>query len=354
MYTRRTVEALAAVATGTASNAAASTPATQPPAVPLRPASPATRVATGALQLLSIALFYAVPVLLLSLSLHYRSGLTAWPLTETLVVSALAVLLYVPLACLLVVALKWLVIGRFWAGEYPLWSYYYRFGVVRKLVEAAPTQLLSVTPFLAAFYRLLGARIGANVYLGSTRLMCFNLLTIGDEASVVREAGLLGYRVERDRLVIEPIEVGRGAYVGLRSILEGSTALGDAAGLDDLSVLPAGRRVPAREVWLGSPVQRLRAARWHVLGGVAGVFAAPAAPVGGLCARADLCAPQAAGLGARADGAAQDWAALYVPVCHLRGALPLRALALAALLVLEQCGRGHGRAGGTHFWLLPA
>ncbi|MGI4835212.1 MAG: Pls/PosA family non-ribosomal peptide synthetase [Janthinobacterium lividum] len=262
MYTRRTIEALAAaVATGTSGSTTASTPADQPPAVPLAAASPATRVATGALQLLSIALFYAVPVLLLSLSLSYRSTLTAWPLTETLVVSALTVLLYVPLACLLVVLVKWLVIGRFRAGEYPLWGfYYYRFWVVKKLVEAAPTQLLSATPFLAVFYRLLGAKIGANVYLGSTRLMCFDLLSIGDDASVAREAGLLGYRVERDRLIIGPIEVGRGAYVGLRSILEGSTALGEEAELDDLSVLPAGRRVPAREVWLGSPAQRVQAA----------------------------------------------------------------------------------------------
>ena len=262
MYTRRTIEALAAaVATGTQGSAAAAAPADQPPAVPLPKVGTATRLATALLQLLSIALFYAVPVLLLSLSLSYRRTVTEWPLTETLVVSALAVVLYVPLACLLVVAVKWLVIGRFRAGEYPLWGFYYfRFWVVKKMVESAPTQLLSATPFLAIFYRLLGARIGHNVYLGTTRLMCFDLLSIGDGASIAREAGLLGYRVERDRLIIGPISVGRGAYVGLRSILEGSTSLGDEAELDDLSVLPAGRHAPAREGWQGSPAQRMRAA----------------------------------------------------------------------------------------------
>jgi len=52
---------------------------------------------------------------------------------------AASVVGYVPLACLLVVAVKWLVIGRFCAGEYPLWGFYYlRFWVVKKLVEAAP------------------------------------------------------------------------------------------------------------------------------------------------------------------------------------------------------------------------
>ncbi|RZK57018.1 MAG: hypothetical protein EOO59_09380, partial [Hymenobacter sp.] len=289
MYTRRTIEALAA-AVATSSFGSASAPAAggagQPPAVPLRPASTATRLATAILQLLSIAAFYAVPVLLLSFSLSYRSDLTDWPLLETIGMSAAAVVLYVPLACLLVVVFKWLVIGRFQAGEYPLWGfYYYRFWVVKKLVEAAPTQLLSATPFLAVFYRLLGAKIGENVYLGSTRLMCFDLLSIGDGASIAREAGLLGYRIERDRLIIGPIAVGRDAYVGLRSIMEGSTSLGDEAELDDLSALAAGRQVPAREGWQGSPAQRVRAAepagpRRPAAGPGAGYLLAQAAAIG--------------------------------------------------------------------------
>lgn len=259
MYTRRTIAALAAAVAAQA--AASPTPPAGAPAAPaLRRASYATRVATAALQLGSIAAFYAVPVLLLNVSLRYRPVLAGWSYPALLAAGAAAVLLYVPLACLLVVLVKWLVIGRFRAGEYPLWGcYYFRFWVVKKLVEAAPTQLLSATPFLAVFYRLLGAKIGKNVYLGSTRLLCFALLSIGAGASVAREAALLGYRVERDRLIIGPITVGQNGYVGLRAIMEGGTSLGEAAELDDLSVLPAGQHVPAREGWLGSPAQRTRA-----------------------------------------------------------------------------------------------
>ena len=255
MYTRRTIEALAAaVATGTFGSGQPAAPADQPPAAPLLRAGTATRLATAILQLLSIAAFYAVPVLLLNLSLLYRDAVAQWSWLGLGLAGAASVVLYVPLACLLVVAVKWLVIGRFRAGEYPLWGfYYYRFWVVKKLVEAAPTQLLSATPFLAIFYRLLGAKIGPNVYLGSTRVLCFDLLTIGEGASIAREAALLGYRIERDRLIIGPTQVGRASYVGLRAIMEGDTSLGEAAELDDLSVLPAGQHIPAREGWLGSP-----------------------------------------------------------------------------------------------------
>nr|GFC57796.1 hypothetical protein [Tanacetum cinerariifolium] len=130
--------------------------------------------------------------------------------------------------------------------------------VVKKLVEAAPLQLLSATPFLAVFYRLLGAKIGRNVYLGTTRVMTFDLLTLHEGASLAREAGLLGYRIERDRLILGPITVGQDAYVGLRAILENDTQVGAAAELDDLSVLPAGQQIPASEGWQGSPAQRVR------------------------------------------------------------------------------------------------
>jgi len=259
MYTRRTIEALAAAVAATAASAPAS-PAPDPAlATPLLRAGTFTRLLTAILQLLAIATFYAVPVFSLNVALHFRPIFAEWSWPALALAGAASVVLYVPLACLLVVALKWLVIGRFRAGEYPLWGFYYvRFWVVKKLVEAAPLQLLSATPFLAIFYRLLGANIGKNVYLGTTRVLCFDLLTVGDGASLAREAALLGYRIERDRLLIGPTTVGRDAYVGLRAILEGDTSLGAGAELDDLSVLPAGHHVPAQEGWLGSPAQRVR------------------------------------------------------------------------------------------------
>jgi non-ribosomal peptide synthetase-like protein len=259
MYTQRTIEALAASVAAQAATQATS-PVPEPVlASPVVRASTLTRLLTAILQLVSIAAFYAVPVFFLNVSLHFRPVFAEWSYPALVLAGAASVLGYVPLACLLVVAVKWLVIGRFRAGEYPLWGFYYfRFWVVKKLVEAAPTPLLSATPFLAVFYRLLGAKIGKNVYLGTTRVLCFDLLTIGDGASLAREAALLGYRIEGERLIIGPTTVGRDAYVGLRAILEGGTSLGNGGELDDLSVLPAGHHIPAQEGWLGSPARRVR------------------------------------------------------------------------------------------------
>ncbi|WP_125916693.1 non-ribosomal peptide synthetase, partial [Hymenobacter coccineus] len=259
MYTRRTIEALAQAVDAAA--AAAPAPAAEGPAGPPVPrASHTMRVFTAVLQAAAVFLFYLVPVLILNTSIAVRPWLTAQADWALVALVAAAVLAYVPVACGLVIVFKWLIIGRFKAGEYPLWGLYYvRFWVVKKLVEAAPTQLLSATPYLNVFYRLLGARIGHGVYLGSTRLMTFDLLTLDDGASIAREAGLLGYRIERDRLVLGPIRVGRDAYVGLRAILENDTELGDEAELDDLSVVAAASACRPREGWQGSPL----AARAH-------------------------------------------------------------------------------------------
>ncbi len=260
IYTRRTIGALALAVDAAAAAAASAAPAAAPAQARLRRASHTTRVFTAILQAGSVFLFYLVPVLILNGSLTLRPQVAQWSDGALLAGLVAAVLGYVPVACGLVVLFKWLIIGKFKAGEYPLWGlYYFRFWLVKKLVEGAPTQLLSATPFLNVFYRLLGARIGHGVYLGSTRLMCFDLLTLDDGASIAREAGLLGYRIERDRLILGPIRVGRDAYVGLRVILETDTELGDESELDDLSVLAAGRRIPAREAWQGSPSQRVRA-----------------------------------------------------------------------------------------------
>ena len=251
LYAGRSIEGLARYATAPAPPAAA-------PAAPTPAASPLTRVVTAALQALTASLFYVLPVTLLLASLR-RTGMADWHWVPLLGLSLAGLLLYLPLYCLLVVALKWVLIGRFRAGTYPLWGFFYlRFWVLKKCLEAVPAYLLTGTPYLCIFYRMLGARIGPNVHLNSTRLLAFDLISLGEGASIAPEAALLGYRVEAGCLMLGPIEVGPNAYVGLRSVLRGHTRLGAEAVLDDLSALTTGQAIPDHEVWAGSPAQRVR------------------------------------------------------------------------------------------------
>lgn len=175
--------------------------------------------------------------------------------------SALGMLVAVYPAMLVIsIALKWLVIGRFRAGEYPLWGWtYFRWWLVGMVQEITPVDYLAGTPLLSWYYRLLGARIGSNVYLGSSCLGVFDLITIGDDAVIGFETDLAGACVEDGLLKIGPITIGRGAEVGNRSVVREHAEIADGARLDDLSLLPVGVRIPADERWAGSPARRVGA-----------------------------------------------------------------------------------------------
>ena len=257
LYAGRSIEGLARCAVTPAETDTPTTSFSTEPAASTPAAGPAERVVTAGLQLLAASLFYVLPVATLLLLLRW-TGMNYWHWVPLLGLSLTAFLTYLPLYCLLVAAVKWTVIGRFRAGNYPLWGFYYlRFWLVKKTVESVPAYLLTGTPYLCAFYRLLGAKIGPHVHLNSNRLLAFDLITIGAGASIAPEACLLGYRIEAGRLILGPIEVGANAYVGLRAVLRNNSRLGAEAVLEDLSALSAGHEVSDHEVWAGSPARRL-------------------------------------------------------------------------------------------------
>jgi non-ribosomal peptide synthetase-like protein len=159
-----------------------------------------------------------------------------------------------PILILLAVCAKWLLLGRIRAGRHPLWGgYYLRWWFVQTLVESLPLTRLGGTPWLPFVYRMLGARIGRNVHLATDRLAAFDLISIGEGASVDEGASLLGYTVERGELVIGPLTIGRRCFVGARTVLCGHAVMEDGARLEDLSLLPSGARIPTGETWAGSP-----------------------------------------------------------------------------------------------------
>jgi non-ribosomal peptide synthetase-like protein len=171
------------------------------------------------------------------------------------VASAMAVF---PALILVAVAAKWLVLGRVRPGRYPLWGWYYvRWWFAQTMVASVPVDYLSGTPLLPLFYRLLGARIGKNVYMGTERLAAFDLTFIGDETSVDDDASLLGQTVEDGELVIGPVVVGRRCFVGARAVVREGAVMADGARLEDLSLLPPGACIPEGETWAGSPARRV-------------------------------------------------------------------------------------------------
>ena len=207
------------------------------------------------------------------ISLYFVLGLASWqflapyvayswlvaervPIVAALIGALAALFTVYPVLLVASIAVKWLVLGRVQAGDYPIWGgYHLRFWFVRSVLGIVPTSYLTGTPLLPFYYRLLGARIGRNVYLGSDSFAVFDTLAIGDDASIGTDASLLGYTVENGRLRIGRIVVGDGAFVGNRAVVREEAALEDGARLDHLSLLERGEFIPAGQTWRGSPAR---------------------------------------------------------------------------------------------------
>ena len=159
-----------------------------------------------------------------------------------------------PVTLLLPFAAKWLLIGRFRAGRYPLWGWYYcRWWLARKIMAMSPLGYLAGSPFLAPYLRLLGGRIGAGCHLGSARLQLPDLLEIGDGVSIGYGAALEPYVVKDGWLIMEPIRIGKNAYVGVNSVVMLGGMIGDDACVLEQSLVAQGQSVPKNETWAGSP-----------------------------------------------------------------------------------------------------
>jgi non-ribosomal peptide synthetase-like protein len=171
------------------------------------------------------------------------------------IAAALIVSVY-PALILLSVAVKWLVIGRFKSGKYPLWSaYYWRFWFVRQVTSFAPVFLLTGSPLLNWYCRLMGAKIGKDVYLGTSEFLAYDLLSIGDGSSIGNDSGLMGCEVVDGWLKIDRITIGKDCVVGTNSVLGLNSQLADDTELGDLSYLPDDRIIPSGEAWAGAPAR---------------------------------------------------------------------------------------------------
>ena len=175
-----------------------------------------------------------------------------------LLLSGVSFMLIPPLAMLASVAVKWLVIGRYRAGEYPLWGlYYFRWWFVRRFMEVIATPYLAGTPMIRGYYRLLGARIGRRAFIGRMPIDAADLVSIGDDAIVSDYAMLATSSVERGRLRLGGATIGEGAMLGSMAVLGRDASLGEGAVLEDLSAIAAGVHVAPRERWSGSPARRV-------------------------------------------------------------------------------------------------
>ncbi|WP_207223531.1 Pls/PosA family non-ribosomal peptide synthetase [Pseudonocardia sediminis] len=212
-------------------------------------------VLTGAAQAVLLALFALVSAFVLTQGYRWSAAGTDW-----LSVGGRAALagvgVFVAL-CVLPVAAKWLLMGRWKQTSFPVWSgRYLRFWLVTTLVRISPMTLFAGSPLYNLYLRALGAKVGRGaVVLTRDVPVVTDLLRIGERTLVNQEVMMRGYRVVGGRLETGPVELGDDCWVGEGSVLDVGTSMGDGAQLGHSSALHPGRSVPAGRTFHGSPAE---------------------------------------------------------------------------------------------------
>lgn len=154
----------------------------------------------------------------------------------------------------IVIAAKWLVIGKTKPGRYPLWGvYYFRWWLVKRFLGLVHLKWFQYSPLMRYYLRALGAKIGKDAIIGEIEPGAADLISIGAGASLGSIANLANARVEGNELIIGTIDIGAKAYIGSSCVLEENVVVGEGAELSDLTAIRAGCQVGAWELWDGSP-----------------------------------------------------------------------------------------------------
>jgi non-ribosomal peptide synthetase-like protein len=177
---------------------------------------------------------------------------------ETAAALALAGCLFGLASFLLVVGLKWTLVGRYRARAAPMWSLFVWLSeAVTNLYEslAVPNflEFLRGTPLLPWALRLLGARLGTGIYLDTTDLTEFDCVRIGNEAELNACSGPQTHLFEDRVMKIGQVEIGAQVTVGPSSTILYESCIGDGTQLGPLTLVAKGERIPAGTRWTGSP-----------------------------------------------------------------------------------------------------
>jgi non-ribosomal peptide synthetase-like protein len=163
------------------------------------------------------------------------------------------------MAVLITVAVKWTVIGRYRAGEHPLWSFYvWRDEIINTCQEQlAGAWLLRsalATPLLSVYLRLMGAEVGRGVWCETLTVTEHDLARLGDGCAVNRNA-VVETHLFHDRLMrTGPCTLGAGSTIGPSTAMLPDTTIGAGCTVGGRSIVMRGESLPAHTRWHGAPV----------------------------------------------------------------------------------------------------
>ncbi len=169
-------------------------------------------------------------------------------------------LLYMGLpAFLITVLLKWITVGIYKKEQKPMWTHkVWRSEAITATYEALAVpfflEYLKGTPFLPFMLRFLGVKIGKRVWLNTTDISEYDMVSIGDDCALNEDCGPQTHLFEDRIMKIGSVEIGERCSIGARTIILYNSELGDDVLVEPLSLVMKGEKLIANTTWTGSPI----------------------------------------------------------------------------------------------------
>ncbi len=165
--------------------------------------------------------------------------------------------------CVLVgilVALKWLMLGRLKPLTKPIWDVFIWKNDIIEFSYACFMVVYLVgitagTPFALWLHRLLGTKVGKRVFSDTSLFSEFDLISIGDDVCLNSDATLQTHLYEDRIFKVSNVTINSGCNVGVASIVLYNTLMEENSTLGSLSLLMKGERLPSNTEWAGIPAQ---------------------------------------------------------------------------------------------------
>lgn len=158
------------------------------------------------------------------------------------------------------VLLKWIFVGRYKKTEMPMYSMKVWLSEgITTIYEALPVQFfldfLRGTFWLPFFMRFLGVKIGKRVWLNTTDITEFDMVSIGNETMLNEDCGPQTHLFEDRIMKIGSVKIGKQTTINSRTIILYDSEIGDSVNIDPLSLVMKGEVLSDNTSWYGSPLR---------------------------------------------------------------------------------------------------
>ncbi len=131
-------------------------------------------------------------------------------------------------------------------------------GAFLKLVNVAFLDVITPSFLNIIYFRMIGAKVGKNVQINSVSINDPWLLEIGDNSVIGGGASINCHTVERGKLILERVKIGRNCTIGAQSLVWPGCEIGDGSILSTKSVLKKRSKVGEKQIWKGNPAKNIR------------------------------------------------------------------------------------------------